>query len=338
MQGDVRRNVPSRNGVEYPYHRPLSIDLADQEALPYLVFYVRDDNDAAYAFELPTEERWDIPETVRKPRRVPDSFDGADFQNKQAQALQKSDSPTADISEVASATNGAARPNGGQPHLYPEHDAMDGDDVVMSDVEEDGSRTPIRINNALDATTNGITVERREYRDQPESREATHPITVNFFSGEYYQGSALKHRKLYHGEGHLIYTNGDEYKGSFAHGLPSGKGTMIYAASGNTYDGDWIEGKHHGQGTYKELATGNVFEGGWKEGKRSGSFVLRGTVTDEDKGLCQICYTRDMTTAFYECGHVLACRDCAMQVESCPICRKRVLARLELYGVKVSME
>jgi len=338
MEGDVRRNVPSRNGVEYPYHRPASIDLADQEALPYLVFYVRDDDFAAYAFELPAEERWDIPETVRKPRRAPDSFDGPETQNKQAQDLSKSDSPTADISELASATNSAMRPNGDQTRLGPDHDAMDGDDVVMSDVEEDGSRTPIRINNALDATTNGITVERREYRDQPGALEATQTITVNFFSGEYYQGSALKDQKLYHGKGHLIYTNGDEYRGSFAHGLPSGKGTMIYAASGNTYDGDWIEGKHYGQGTYTELATGNVFEGGWKEGKRSGSFVLRGTVTDEDKGLCQICYCRNMTTAFYECGHVLACRDCANMVESCPICRKRVLARLELYGVKVSME
>ena len=338
MGGEVRRNIPSRNGVEYPYHRPLSIDSADQEALPYLVFYVRDENFAAYAFELPAEERWDIPETVHKPRRAPDPFDGTETQSKQAQALLKSDSPTAETADLVSATGGAVRPNGSQSNLEPDQGAMDGDDVVMSDVEEDGSRTPVRINNALDATTNSLTVERREYRDQPEAREATQPITVNFFSGEYYQGSALKGRKSYHGKGHLIYTNGDEYKGTFAHGLPSGKGIMIYAASGNTYDGDWIEGKHHGQGTYTELATGNVFEGGWKEGKRSGSFVLRGTVTDEDKGLCQICYCRNMTTAFYECGHVLACRECASQIENCPVCRKRVLARLELYGVKVSME
>jgi len=45
-----------------------------------------------------------------------------------------------------------------------------------------------------------------------------------------------------------------------------------------------------------------------------------------------------MNTAFYECGHVVACKECAAQIEDCPVCRKRVLARLELYGVKVSME
>jgi hypothetical protein len=337
MGGEVRRNVPSRNGVDYPYHRPLSVDPADQDALPYLVFYVRDDV-ASYTFELPAEESWDIPETVRKPRRAQDSFNSAENSGKQALALLKSDSPTADNPEFASAVDGAARPHQDQSPLVPDHDAMDGDDVVMSDVEEDGSRTPVHINHAPEATTNGLTVERREYRDQPEGLESVLPITVNFFSGEYYQGSALKDSKSYHGMGHLIYTNGDEYKGTFAHGLPSGKGVMIYAASGNTYDGEWSEGKHHGQGTYTELATGNIFEGGWKEGKRSGSFVLRGTVTDEDKGLCQICYCRNMTTAFYECGHVLACRECASQIENCPVCRKRVLARLELYGVKVSME
>jgi hypothetical protein len=65
---------------------------------------------------------------------------------------------------------------------------------------------------------------------------------------------------------------------------------------------------------------------------------LRGTVTEDDKGCCQICYSRKMNTAFYECGHVVACKECAAQIEDCPVCRKRVLARLELYGVKVSME
>jgi hypothetical protein len=337
MGEDVKRNIP-RNGVEYPYHRPLSVDLVNSEATPYLVFYLRNDEYAAYAFGLPAEEQWEIPETVRKPRRALDSSDGAENPNKPAQGPSKSDSPTAEVIDFAPAANGGARPNDDRPPADPDHDTMDGDDIVMSDVEEDGSRTPVHMNAALEGTTNGLTVERREYRDLPEASEATELITVNFFSGEYYRGFALRKSKLYHGEGHLIYTNGDEYKGLFANGLPSGTGTMIYATTGNTYSGDWLEGRHHGQGTYTELVTGNVFEGGFKEGKRSGSFVLRGTVTDEDKGLCQICYCRSMTTAFYECGHVLACKECAAQIENCPVCRKRVLARLELYGVKVSME
>ena len=113
---------------------------------------------------------------------------------------------------------------------------------------------------------------------------------------------------------------------------------MTYAATGNTYTGSWVSGKHEGQGTYTELATGNIFEGGWLEGRRHGAFVLKGTVTDEDKGRCQICFEREMNTAFYECGHVLACGKCAGKIDTCPVCRKRVLARIELFGVKVSME
>lgn len=344
MVGEAKKNVPTRHGVEYPYHRPSSVDSAGQDAIPYLAFYLRNDDFAAYAFGSPAEEKWNIPETVRKPRRAPDAIDGAENSSKTSGTLPKSDSPTADVIDFASVVN-AARPPPPPPAAdsnqvldFSDQGIMDGDDVVMSDVEDDGSRTPVHPGATLDATANGITVEQREYRDMPAAPEATKQITVNYFSGEYYQGSALQATKTYHGQGHLISTNGDEYTGTFSHGLPSGSGTMIYSASGNTYTGDWLEGKHHGQGTYTELATGNVFEGGWKEGKRSGNFVLRGTVTDEDKGMCQICYYRSMTTAFYECGHVLACKECAAQIENCPVCRKRVLARLELFGVKISME
>lgn len=340
MVGDSKRSMPARHGAEYPYHRPLPADPIDQNPVPYLAMYVRSDV-AAHAFEMPAEEQWDIPETVRKPRRAPDG-NGDDSQGKQSQDPEKKDSPATDVIDFTPPANGSLlhQAENHQQVYHPDmvNDAMDGDDVVMSDAEEGGSRTPIHVNAALDAAAVGITVERREYKDVPESPKETCPITVNFFSGPYYSGSALLDSRVYHGQGHIIHTNGDQYHGEFAGGLPSGKGDMIYGASGDTYTGDWLEGRHHGQGTYTEHATGNVFEGGWKEGQRSGSFVLRGTVTDDDKGQCQICYSRNMNTAFYECGHVVACKECAAQIEDCPVCRKRVLARLELYGVKVSME
>ena len=338
--GDPKRNMPSRHGAEYPYHRPLPADPMDHNPVPYLAMYVRSDV-AAHTFDMPAAEQWDIPETVRKPRRAPD-VTGEDGRGKQSQDPEKKDSPATDVIDFIPPANGSIphQADDYQQVYHPNivNDAMDGDDVVMSDAEEGGSRTPIHVNAALDPTAAGITVERREYKDLPEPPKATCPITVNFFSGPYYTGSALQESRVYHGQGHLILSNGDQYHGEFAGGVPSGKGNMTYGASGDTYTGAWLEGRHHGQGTYTEHATGNVFEGGWKEGQRSGSFVLRGTVTDDDKGRCQICYSRNMNTAFYECGHVVACKECAAQIEDCPVCRKRVLARLELYGVKVSME
>lgn len=341
MKGDSPPNPPGYNGPEYGYHRPPLADITGKEAVPYLAMYVRDDI-SGYTFALPDEEHWDVPEAVRKPRRVPDGTNTGENLARATRNVEKDNTSAANVIDFGAFLNGAlpASAEGQQQPGLAELDrgAMDGDDVVMSDVEEDGSQTPIHANNTLDAAANGITVERREYRDLPNAPESTQCVTVNFFSGDYYRGSTLLDNNVYHGQGHLIHTNGNEYEGLFANGLPSGKGTMTYSTSGNTYTGDWLEGKHHGQGIYTELATGNVFEGGWKEGKRSGKFVLKGTVTDEDKGRCQICYEKDMTTAFYECGHVLACKDCAAQIETCPVCRKRVLARLELFGVKVSME
>lgn len=342
LRGERERSMPSNSGTQYPYHRPPSVDPIESDATPYLVFYVRQDV-SNYSFTTLAEEHWNIPETVRKPRR-PQDGNHAGTGTKPSHGPGKVHPPPANIIDFGVAGNRFLPPPPGMPetpgHITENLNPMDGDDVVMSDIEEGGSRTPIHANAALDASANGngITVERCEYRDLPDSPEVTRPVVVNFFSGEYYDGLALERSNLYHGCGRLIRTNGDEYTGSLVRGLPSGKGTMIYAATGNIYTGDWLEGQHHGQGTYTELATGNVFEGGWKEGKRSGNFVLRGTVTDEDKGRCQICYENDMTTAFYECGHVLACKECAAQIEICPVCRKRVLARLELYGVKVSME
>lgn len=338
MKGDSKRNPPAY-GAEFGYHRPPLGDATDKDAVPYLVMYVRDDI-SAYTFALPDEEQWDVPEAVRKPRRAHDGTNGGDNPAKMPRDVEKNNNPAANVIDFGAFINGTPPPLPTHAQHPSELDrgGMDGDDVVMSDVEEDGNHTPVHVNTALDAAANGIAAGKREYKDLLQLPVPTRVITVNYFSGDYYRGSTLLESKVYHGQGHLIHTNGNEYKGNFVRGLPSGKGTMTYATSGNTYTGDWLDGKHHGQGVYTEFATGNVFEGGWKEGKRSGKFVLRGTVTDEDKGRCQICYEKDMTTAFYECGHVLACKECAAQIETCPVCRKRVLARLELYGVKVSME
>ena len=194
------------------------------------------------------------------------------------------------------------------PNCWP----MDGEDVIMSDADDDSEQ------------------------DEEGSARVSAVTTIDHLGREYYQGQVLGAK--YHGQGHLIALNGDEYRGHFRDGLKEGKGKMIYAMTGNIYEGDWLEGEQHGYGKLTEIATGNVFEGGWKHGKKHGQFVLKGTVTDEDKGCCSICYDKEITTAFYDCGHVIACKECAHKIDSCPICRKRVLARLELFGVKMSFE
>lgn len=149
------------------------------------------------------------------------------------------------------------------------------------------------------------------------------------YDGEWWFGK-------YHGGGHHIDTNGDEYLGRFENGLKHGYGKMTYSGSGDVYDGEWAHGQHHGPGKLTEFATGNVFEGNWVEGKKRGAFVLRGTVTEEDKAFCKICYVSDLSTAFAPCGHVITCQSCAAQVNICPTCRRPIQSRLQLYGVGLS--
>lgn len=44
-------------------------------------------------------------------------------------------------------------------------------------------------------------------------------------------------------------------------------------------------------------------------------------VLNETK-LCKICFTNEYNTAFYPCGHVIACAKCASSVTKCPCCRQ----------------
>ena len=44
-----------------------------------------------------------------------------------------------------------------------------------------------------------------------------------------------------HGEGRIIYANGDVYEGNWENDLPNGEGVMSYF-NGNKYDGQWSDG------------------------------------------------------------------------------------------------
>ncbi|KAL7676504.1 hypothetical protein ACOME3_002757 [Neoechinorhynchus agilis] len=46
---------------------------------------------------------------------------------------------------------------------------------------------------------------------------------------------------------------------------------------------------------------------------------------------CVICMDRKREVAFQNCGHFVACAECAMKVRSCPMCRQRVLDIIRIY-------
>ncbi|KAL6720276.1 hypothetical protein ACLMJK_002197 [Lecanora helva] len=133
-----------------------------------------------------------------------------------------------------------------------------------------------------------------------------------------------------HGQGTQITLAGDAYNGNFVAGVKAGQGTMAYA-NGDTYTGKWQDGEPNGQGKMVYAKTGNTYVGGFKKRKRYGKGTMTYEVADETQNFCRICYEAEMNALFYECGHVVACEECARQVDECPVCRRNVRAVVRIW-------
>lgn len=46
---------------------------------------------------------------------------------------------------------------------------------------------------------------------------------------------------------------------------------------------------------------------------------------------CNICLTYKRDTVFQPCGHFLVCLTCAKKLESCPVCRSKIIDRISVY-------
>lgn len=150
----------------------------------------------------------------------------------------------------------------------------------------------------------------------------------DYYGGELHRG-AFSHGK-YHGSGHHIYHSGDVYDGQYRRGKRHGKGFQTFQ-NGDTYDGEWCNDEMHGEGTMTRATTGNTFKGLFKNGKQSAPGVTTWRVPDSNARTCQICYENEQNAVFLECGHVCACMGCAVQVDTCPSCRKAISRVLKLY-------
>jgi hypothetical protein len=316
--GDVSQTPDEK--IEIGYDSPFSEFREPRSEVTCAVMYVHE-SVAQETFNGPSVEIW-VPPALDKPEDLKTALENSELP-KTAFHEEFSDLPALMAHQAAvdhesqAQMELATRIQRAAGADTPEPVLMDGEDTVMRDADDDSMYSI----EALDTDpTNGSDLEKG---------------VVAWLGRAYYEGHWKE--RVYHGGGHLIDTNGNEYLGSFKDGLQHGYGKMIYAGTGDIYEGEWAEGRHHGRGKLTEDVTKNVYEGSWKEGRKHGDFVLKGKVTEEDKSQCTICYDREMTTAFYDCGHVVACRECAAQIDSCPVCRRRVVARLQLYGVKLSM-
>mmetsp|Transcript_29922 Transcript_29922/g.67539 ORF Transcript_29922/g.67539 Transcript_29922/m.67539 type:complete len:593 (-) Transcript_29922:41-1819(-) len=71
-----------------------------------------------------------------------------------------------------------------------------------------------------------------------------------------------------HGDGELLWANGDKYVGDFKNGYIDGRGTISFH-DGTEYHGQWRSNKFHGEGT-RRFKNGNIYNGNYANGKRQG--------------------------------------------------------------------
>ncbi|KAI9814044.1 MAG: Alsin [Pycnora praestabilis] len=153
-------------------------------------------------------------------------------------------------------------------------------------------------------------------------------FTTNHFSGQLFSGQKKKGRA--HGHGEYTYANGDTYIGNFTAHERRGYGKMIYQNK-DEYEGTFVNNQMEGEGKFVYHKTGNTYVGNFKAGRRHGKGTMHFVVADEEQALCQICYEGEQEALFYDCGHVCACMECARQLESCPVCRKNVIAVVKIF-------
>jgi hypothetical protein len=71
-----------------------------------------------------------------------------------------------------------------------------------------------------------------------------------------------------HGEGEMIWANGDTFRGNFVKNERNGHGTLWFA-SGGEYVGEWVDNQMHGSGT-RRFPNGDVYLGDYNQGQRHG--------------------------------------------------------------------
>jgi hypothetical protein len=178
----------------------------------------------------------------------------------------------------------------------------------------------------LSADPNAYLRALSERRSFPATANGT--VKLDYFSGEKFEGEVRDH--VPHGNGMKIYHNNDAYKGTFNLGQRHGTGFMTFA-NGDTYQGEWINGAQHGEGTSIEAETGNKYEGGWRNGKKSGKGVTYWEKADQEMRFCSICWENEAEAVFVDCGHMLACMECARPLRDCPVCRRSIKQVVKLY-------
>lgn len=314
--GAVIEHRPSHEKTPSRHEQQFGGPSTKSEELAYVAFYVREDI-AKIAFDSSTDETWQVPKWLEDEVKSRSTF----YTN-QLDMLKVMESRAAVVPAGQDAPNALPPTQNG---VAPREGIAQG---PTNESTVAAAHRPVTRSMAATITTSKPVDDAAT--TQPPIDPKPIQVTLSYFSQPYYSGSLLHGE--YHGHGSLITLSGDSYTGNFIHGCRHGQGSITYA-NGDTYAGAWEDDLHYGTGTYIENTTGNTYSGNFKEGKKFGEGVTQWKVSEEEKRLCRICFGERADVAFYSCGHVVACRECASRVADCPVCRRRVRDVIRLYYV-----
>ena len=51
----------------------------------------------------------------------------------------------------------------------------------------------------------------------------------------------------------------------------------------------------------------------------------------KESRLCSICMTNQISIAFLNCGHFVTCVECSNALRDCPMCRIKIMQRINVY-------
>ncbi|NXW64058.1 BIR7B protein, partial [Eurystomus gularis] len=51
----------------------------------------------------------------------------------------------------------------------------------------------------------------------------------------------------------------------------------------------------------------------------------------QEERICKVCMEKDVSVVFVPCGHLIACRECALGLKDCPICREFIERRVRTF-------
>lgn len=161
---------------------------------------------------------------------------------------------------------------------------------------------------------------------------ADNKVVFDYMSRPYYKGP-MKFA-LYHGLAETtIYDDGSMYTGGSYHlGRRHGQGHLIYP-NGDTYTGTWAQDQRHGYGLFIESTSGNDYIGNWRHDKRHGEGVAHYKRAEYSENSCRVCWEARADAVFVPCGHVVCCLACARQVDLCPFCRVSAREAIRVYLV-----